>query len=429
MAPQSIVLDRDLILATAREVAATEPVPSRTKVANRLGLVASTMNKALDREGWTSEVDAILAKRPAIQPEPGGIVQAAGKPTEITSPPTDCPWTQEGLLKHFGFSVDEWKVTDAKLNKWGDTEDPRWQLKLTVVPVGGIIKFPDPNEWTPPPKPKKRKQGGVRKVVICGDHHCPYVDWTLHGLFLEFLADEQPDEGVILGDLLDLSGISRHRRGKKKAPAEINEELRCALKVLQDYRHASPDTHWTLLPGNHDDRIDHLQIDNAHGIYGVAPGGGVTLEGEKDEAPALAVRRLLYLDELGIDYIFEDWNRAKHLLGRKLTLRHGYLSGKNASDNMLKKITRSTIQGHTHRMRFIYKTEHDEHDEDQPTATRLAAEAGCMAEIKDSLGYGDEEDWQQGFLLAHLWEDGDFTLAPVPYVPGRLLAPSGKRYR
>ena len=52
-----------------------------------------------------------------------------------------------------------------------------------------------------------------------------------------------------------------------------------------------------------------------------------------------------------------------------------------------------------------------------------------MAEIKDGLYYDDEPDWNQGFLMAWLWPDNDdFTLAPAPYIPGRLLAPSGKRY-
>ncbi len=385
-----------------------------TKVANKLGVTRSAVQhharKVREKLGVTNK---------------GGVEVFTTDPAGSPAP----PWKPEEVMRAHGRDPDNYLILRERFNRWGPPEEPMHQLRFDAVPKDSIIRPVDPGDWTPPPKPKARKKAkGPKKVVICGDHHCPYVDWTLHGLFLEFLRDETPDEGVILGDLLDLSGASRHRRGKKSAPASVNEELRAAFKVLRDYRDASPDTHWTLLPGNHDDRIDHQQIDNAPSIYGVVPGGGLTIDGEEDETPALSMVRLLYLDELGIDYVFEDFNRAKHLLGRKLTLRHGYLSGKNASDNMLKKITRSTVQGHTHRMRFIYKTEHDEHDEEQPTSTRIAAEAGCMAEIKDSLGYGDEEDWQQGFLMAHVWDDGDFTLLPVPYLPGRLVAPSGKRY-
>ena len=396
-----------------------------TKVAAKFGVTRSAVQhharKVRSRNG-------LAEPERAAPDDPEGVEEHAnGSKSGVVHP--DQPWSAEQVIRFFGDDPDECQILNKRGTFWGQPEEPNHHLRVNWINKQDLVRPVDPGEWTPPPPPKKRpKTAGPRKVVICGDHHCPYVDWTLHGLFLEWLRDEEPDEGVILGDLLDLSSASRHRRGKKKADCDVNSELRAAFKVLRDYRDASPDTHWTLLPGNHDDRIDHQQIDNTPSIYGVAPGGGLTPDGEEDGTPALSMRRLLYLDELNIDYVFEDFNRAKHLLGRKLTLRHGYLSGKNASDNMLKKITRSTIQGHTHRMRFIYKTEHDEHDEEQPTTTRLAAEAGCMAEIKDSLGYGDEEDWQQGFLVAHLWDDGDFTLSPVPYVPGRLLAPSGKRY-
>lgn len=400
-----------------------------TAASHALGVPEASLRGHLRRKGLWAEVEAIRFRaktgRPAMEDE-GVSTAKDGAKVGVVQP--DCPWSAEEVIRFYGDDPDECEILGKRGTFWGDPEKPNHHLRVNWISKADTIRPVDPNAWTPPPRPKKRKTTGPKKVVICGDHHCPYVDWTLHGLFLEWLADEKPDEGVILGDLLDLSGASRHRRGKKKAPADVNTELKAAFKVLRDYRHTSPDTHWTLLPGNHDDRIDHQQIDNAPAIYGVAPGGGVAFDGEEDETPALSMIRLLYLDRLGIDYVFEDFNRAKHLLGRKLTLRHGYLSGKNASDNMLKKITRSTVQGHTHRMRFIYKTEHDEHDVEQPTSTRLAAEAGCMAEIKDSLGYGDEEDWQQGFLVAHVWEDGDFTLLPVPYLPGRLVAPSGKRY-
>lgn len=381
-----------------------------SEAARNAGCRRPTLNEYWKAERDGTTVRNFTVKNPASEP--------------------DAPWKPEELLKAHGLDPEEWAIARVRGNRWGDPEEPNHQLRVDAVPKAQVIEPVDPREWSPPPKPKRRrlKKDEPRKVVICGDHHCPHHDPTLHKLFLRFLEDEQPDEGVLLGDLLDFSSISKHRRGKTAPAPHPNECLRAALHVLRDYRHASPNTFWTLLPGNHDDRLDHQQIDNTPDLYEVAPGGGETLEGEDDDTPAKSLRRLLYLDELGIDLISEDFNRAKYLLGRKITLRHGYLSGKNASTNMLNKITRSTVQGHTHRLRLIYKTEHDEHDPDEPTSTRVGAEAGCMAEIKDSLGYGDEEDWQQGALLAHLWPDDDFTLAPVPYVPGRLLAPSGKRY-
>lgn len=364
--------------------------------------------------------------------EPAGrtVDEAAGTMRTVTNPgELPAKWTPENLADYYGVDLERWAPLRIRGNLWGDPADPRNQLRIDWVIRTLLLEPPDPGDWTPPPMPKVRKRAAdePRKVVICGDHHCPHEDRELHSAFLQLLEDERPDEGVILGDLLDFSSISRHRRGKKLTAADVNPGLRAALSVLQDYRAASPNTFWTLLPGNHDDRLDHIQIDNAAGIYEVKPGGGVDLEG-KPTNDALSLRELLFLDLLGMELIEDDFNRAKHLLGRKITLRHGYLSGKNASANMLNKIARSTVQGHTHRLRMIYKTEHDEHDEEQPTTTRLGAEAGCMATIRDGLGYDDQPDWQQGAMLAHLWPDNDFTLAPIVYAPGRLLSPTGKRY-
>jgi len=353
------------------------------------------------------------------------------EPGSITINPDELPasWTADQILREHGRDPEEYIVYKESATRWGDPEKPFFRLRLDYHPKKSLLLPPDPSDWTPPPKPKRRKlkENEARKVAIVSDHHCPLEDRQLHSCFLQWLEDEKPDEGVILGDLLDFSSISRHRRGKRKAPATPNECLRSALHVLRDYRHASPDTFWTILPGNHDDRLEHQQIDNTPGLYGVAPGGGETLDGKEDLTPAQHLRRLLYLDDLGIDCIDEDYNRAKLLLGKKLTLRHGYLSGKNASQNMLAKVGHSTVQGHTHRLRMIYKTEHDEHDPEDPTVTRIGAEAGCMAQIADGLQYDDQPDWQQGFLVAHLWPNDDFTLTPIPYVPGRLLAP-GRRY-
>ena len=51
-----------------------------------------------------------------------------------------------------------------------------------------------------------------------------------------------------------------------------------------------------------------------------------------------------------------------------------------------------------------------------------------MCQIHQGLGYADSPDWNQGFIVAHVWDDGDFVTSPAPYVPGRLLTPDGRRY-
>ena len=53
------------------------------------------------------------------------------------------------------------------------------------------------------------------------------------------------------------------------------------------------------------------------------------------------------------------------------------------------------------------------------------------AEIGDGLGYGNPaKDWQNAAMVAKVWPDGDFALAPLIFLPNpdRLLTPDGRRY-
>lgn len=416
MPPKPKAMDWDLILSVAREVAATERLPSRAKVANRLGLIHSTLNKRAREDGMADELDSILGRDATA--EPGSVERHNdGSATLVSEPVESSPWTPESLLTAHGFDLEEWEVVRARANRWGDPAEPRHQLRIDVVPVAGIVKFPDPSEWSPPPKPKKPRKDAVRSAVLVADHHAPHHDAVLHGLFLQRLRDTLPDEGVLMGDLLDFATISRHRE-RDGWCQPVNEGLQAAFGILRDYRDASPGTRWRMIRGNHDARLEHSVLDNVRGLHRITAAD--------DDVPALSLRRLLHLDDLGIEFIDEDWDRARVPITRKLTARHGPATSKTATDKLLSKYARSTIQGHTHRLSVKFRTEHDE-DADEPTVTRLGGEVGCMCEIKDGLGYASDPDWQAGFMEAILWPDGDFHLTPCTYVPGRLLC-ADKRY-
>lgn len=361
------------------------------------------------------DLDAILRGETS---EAAGIEQHPdGSATVVSEPVASSPWTAETLLKAHGFAIDEWEVVRARANRWGVPDSPQHQLRVDVVPRSGIISLPDPSSWTPPPPPKKPRTDRVRTAVICGDHHAPHHDPTLHRLFLERLADTQPDEGILIGDLLDFASISRHRE-RDGWCQPVNEGLQAAFNLLRDYRDAAPATRWRMIRGNHDARLEHSVLDNVKGLHRITAAD--------DDVPALSLRRLLHLDDLGIEFIDEDWDRARVPITSKLTARHGPATSKTATDKLLSKYARSTIQGHTHRLSLKFHTEHSEDDE-EPTITRLGGEVGCMCQIKDGLGYASDPDWQAGFVEATLWPDGDFHLTPCTYIPGRLLC-AGKRY-
>ena len=339
-----------------------------------------------------------------------------------TSDLPESDWTPERLLAAHGLDKNEWRVVRARANRWGDEDDLRIQLRIDVEPVEQMpFEFPDPANWKPLPKPKKRKKAKVRTAVVLSDFHAPHHDKTLFALTCEYLADEQPDQIIVNGGLMDAATVSRHRvipGGGYDNP--IQENIDSAYGILRQIRTTCPDAEITLIRGNHDERIEHALIDNVVALFRVRAAG--------EEVPALSLRNLLRLDELRINYIDEPWDRAKVqvLDNHRLASRHGYSTTKNPGAKILADLSGSTIQGHSHRLSAYYHTSH--HPEEGPE-TRAAWEAGCMCQIGDGLGYTVEPQWTQGFLIVKSWPDSDdFTAAPAIYLPGRLLLPDGRRY-
>lgn len=433
MAPPKIAIPpKETILSLADEC------ESRAAIARRIGVKPSTFTNRLNIEGWAEEVDQRLANSRQVEVKPeeeekaGRFDHDDGSATVISAVQTGDPLDAAELLRAHKIDPAEWRIVRQRANAWNAmTSDKKHgdnrvvtmhQLRVDLVPVRLLVHVPDPSDWSPPPKPKRarRRKHEPKRNVVIGDHHAPHHDKTFHSLFLRYLEDEQPHEIDVNGDLCDFATISRHREREGFAQP-VNEGLRAGFGILRDYREVCPDALIRFKRGNHDERLLYAMIDNVRELHKVAPA--------EEELPALDLRRLLHLDALHVEYIDEEWDRAKTLASPRLSVRHGYTTSKNSTEQMLSKLASSTIQGHTHRISVRYRTEHSE-DPDTPTETRMAAEAGCACEIRDGLGYvaGGEPDWQQGALLNYVWPDGDFLTQPIIYVPGRLLTPGGRRY-
>lgn len=384
-----------------------------SSVAKELGLNYPTLRSYLVKRGL---------------PTKKGEVNPASRTISLdTADLPESDWTPERLLAAHGLDKNEWRVVRARANRWGDEDDLRIQLRIDVEPVEQMpFEFPDPANWKPLPKPKKRKRQKVLTAVVLSDFHAPHHDKTLFELTCQYLADEQPDQIIVNGDLMDAATVSRHRvipGGGYDNP--IQENIDSAYGILRQLRTTCPDAEIILLRGNHDERLEHALIDNVAALFRVRAAG--------EEIPALSLENLLRLRELHITYIDEPWDRAKvQVLGNyRLASRHGHSVTKNPGPKVLADLSGSTITGHSHRLSSYYLTSH--HHEYGPE-TRVAVEAGCMCEIEDGLGYAREPNWQRGFLIAKSWPDSnpgpkdDFTVAAAIYLPGRLLLPDGRRY-
>ena len=350
----------------------------------------------------------------------------------IENLPPGAELSAEKLLRRVGLDPADWKVTNIKAREgtWGNPDAPNEQIRLevTVAPLKPAIYAPDLTDWTPLPKPKPRKRKATEplRAFVISDHHAPRHEKTFHRLVVEWLRDNQPDLIHVNGDLLDFPTVSTHRT-QEEYDHDVNECLRGGLGILRDYRDACPNARITLLRGNHCNRLDYYQKDKAPETSGVKAGGGEKPDGTEHDRTTNDLRDLLWLDQLHVDFIPQEWSQAKLGLSRRLTARHGFSTSPSAGKIMLEKLSGSTIQGHDHRLALTLRTRHTG-DLDDPLEIRLAMSGGCACEIPGGLGYvnGGEPDWQNGAVAVDLYDDGDFYCSPMIYVPGRLLCREGK---
>jgi hypothetical protein len=343
----------------------------------------------------------------------------------------------EGLLRERGLDPDDWEVTSLIIGEWGallnikDGEAVKnksqktnlKQLKVTlkrkkpfkiVVPARTQIDYS-----LIAAEPARFYDDEPYLAVVVSDHHAPRHDKNLHKLFLEWLMENQPEKGVILGDLIDLSEISRHPRDPEWA-TETQKCVDAAGQIILDYRTASPSTVWEYLDGNHEERLRRAIIDRIGDFYGLRP---AQVEELPDLPPIHSPLHLLRLDELGVNYTPANGSYDHHYtkLSPYLTARHGWNARKGSGASAhatLDHLGHSVFIGHTHRQGMVEQTKHGVNGD---LATIMAAEIGCMCLIPGGLGYAVAPDWQNGFATATIWPDGKFNPELAKYVDGNLL--------
>lgn len=367
---------------------------TNVEVARRLGVSESAVRRFRAREGL----------EPAdLDPE-----------TSVTSN-VPAEWGDiRALLRRRGLSVDEWLIVGARVNEWGDQQ----QLRVDLKPRLGLLAPARTDGWRPPPRVTKAK-GPSRLVALFGDHHCPHHDHDLHAAVCQWLRDHQPDEWVVLGDLLDLDAVSRHRHNPQWS-ATTQECVDAGYAVLRGYVAASPNSRRRMIRGNHEDRLRNATLDHMTAVHGLTRGA---LDGENPGAPVLSIRHLLRLDELEVDLGCEgdEYAHDQVQITPELAARHGWIARKGSGTSALATIDHlrySVVIGHTHRQSIVH---HTAHSIDGTPKTLLGAEAGTLARVQGGLGYAVAPDWQPGFATAQVWDDGQFKLDLATWVNGRLL--------
>lgn len=368
-------------------------------VARATGVAATTLKSAASRAGITaSKADA-----------PGVVVNSDD--AIITLPPGVELGELRDMISHHGLNPDEWLVTNVSLNKWdGQTADGIETFRQVKA---SLRKLPRMVALFPAGDVRERKPVTIKRTkrpelwVFTSCWQAPYHDEAFHRAFCGWLAENKPDHGVDLGDLMDLPTVSKHRDNPAYF-ASVQECVNTGFRLLSERHDASPSTRWRLLEGNHDERLRTELLSRSERMYGIRP---ATLPGDPPLDQVLSLRRLLHLDRLGVEFIATpdggNYEHAEVQVAETLVARHGWITGPNAAARTVEKVGRSVIVGHTH-MQGIQPVPRYYRGQ---LETLIGVEVGCGCEVKpDGLGYAAQPRWVQGFATASVWPDGEFTI-------------------
>ena len=402
----------DDVLAKALE--AKESGTSVSQLARDLGVARASIRDAL----LAFERRMTAAAEPGVETHDDGSLTVTSELMDEVAAGT---MTDEKMLRHFGHDIDDYLIPRRRVGTWGSVSNPSFQYRLDMVPKSSLILPLTGTEVYPPaPKAAFSDDGDGQRVMLLSDPHAPFHDRGLWGCALEMIRDYKPERIVFTGDGPNWHSISEHSQNEQWRRDTVQLGIDAFGQMLAEARDAAgDDCQIDYIEGNHDARIHRYARKRAENLLGIKPYGS--------DVPALSLRGLLPIDRFGINLV-ENYPHGKVFLNKNLAIEHGDQTSNSTGENALNKLARSVGQGHSHRFRMTYRTEHDTPD-GALFRTRVAFEGGCLCQLHEGLDHAKDANWHQGLMFGTVWEDGDFAVAPAIYAPGRLLLPDGKRYR
>lgn len=394
-------------------------------IAAKVGCGGPVLERHLKREGMYDEVNAAraAAKRDGI-PLAGPAVGRRERAV-LSSDPAE--WGDiRRLLKDRGLDLDDWIVTGARVNEWGDpTGVMNAQLRIDVLPRLGLLMPARLEKHRRKPPVASKTSRGLWAII--SDPHYPFHDPRLHDGLCEWLREHTPEHGVMLGDTVDHNAFSRFVQWPGRTD-DANPALQIACDRLQEIRDASPNTRWRIVKGNHDDdRLLKAILGSIPKLYNLTR---AQLRDGPQEHPVHTLAHLLHYDTLGFEHNLTvgDYNDDEVIISQDPPIigRHGYATKSGAGASVL-----ATVQdmlanvwvGHVHRQAIVG---HSKHDPITKALLRFyGVEVGTLADCTgNGLGHyipSRRPDWQPGFAVGQQHNDGE-TVTPelVPWTKNTL---------
>jgi Calcineurin-like phosphoesterase len=262
-----------------------------------------------------------------------------------------------------------------------------------------------------PTAPKKKAAGDFVRVII-PDVHAATMDRDAVDAFFKDLKQIDPDEIVLMGDLLEAGGfLAGHQTLGYVAQTEYNfqDDVNAANWFLDEMAKAAPRARVHFVEGNHDDRMERWVIDqvqrhqrDAEFLMGL-----------------LGPEAVLKLSDRGIAF----YGRGKCHMGLdqpgliklgKIFFVHELSGSKNAAAATLSQMGGNVNYAHTHR---------------EDTASLVlpgvglikAWNAGCLTKRQPLWRHSNPTNWSHGFAIEFVTKAGTFLHVNIPIWDGKSL--------
>ncbi|MDE1839858.1 MAG: hypothetical protein KGH87_08065 [Thaumarchaeota archaeon] len=235
----------------------------------------------------------------------------------------------------------------------------------------------------------------MKTYVVLNDIQYPFHDKkVLDGLVLPFVEEVKPAGIVLNGDIVDNYTMSEFSRNPMEK-SDLNTEIKLAQGLMNRLSRVTKDGERWWIGGNHEARTTRY-------VWKHAPSLGV-------------VKEVQFENLFGLQHYGFQWKEyGDHVWLGKLMLTHGTEvnkhSGWTARNHFLKHGT-SVMIGHTHRMGQYHIT--------NITGDHAAYENGCLCRLDPE--YDPSPNWQHGFALVHVFENGLFNVQQIRILDRKLF--------
>lgn len=247
------------------------------------------------------------------------------------------------------------------------------------------------------------------KVVVISDLQVPYQDERSLRVVEQYIADNEWDELIWIGDFMDFDYLSSFNvdSPRKLEGKRLKQDYIYGGKIMDRQISAAqkknPSCKFTLLEGNHEERVERA-IDKAP-----------MLEGWMEVPTGLELARR------GVKWI-PSWSKGKiHKIG-KANFVHGQYTNKYHASKMVDNYGDNIFYGHTHDVMSHSKVLRGK------DKTVVGQSIGCLCEYDQSYMKGKPSNWQQAFGVFYFLPDGHFSYYIPRIFKNRFVAPDGKVY-